>query len=548
MLDLWLEASRFAAEQGISLVLPKMVSPSQLYGIEIEFYAHELASVVVWIGFLQWKHEHGVLEDREPVLQKLDNIQHADAILRYRPVDPVIPSANAVIPSAAEGSASSLAHHAPGAPSFAPQQLSPPPTNSGAQRVGDAPEAHPPLSGTSKAPPVSSRLTPSLPAVILSAAESSASRPHPHAAPPKPKPYEPEWPPADFIIGNPPFLGGKFLRRELGDTRVNDLFRVYAGRVPAEADLVTYWFEKARALVEARKVKRVGLLATQGIRGGANRLVLQRIQNSGSIFWAHSDRPWVLDGASVRISMIAFDGGEDSSRTLNGEAVGSIHPNLSSDTNVGTAVVLRENAGICFMGTTKVGPFDLSREEADRMLRAPLNPNGRPNSDVVKPWVNALDITRRSRGMYIIDFGTSMTEAEAALYEWPFEYVRTHVKPDREKNRREGKGASLVAAWRNYPCYATCSAKQESFYRHATRSEASHIHVDYPRRYSRFTGPTLLPVSDDYFFGLLNSRIHEVWTLKNTSWHGVGHVSNICSRNLFPDLPLPLASGQRAAG
>ena len=83
MLDLWLEAQRFAAEQNISIVLPKMVSPAQLYGIETEFYAHELASIVVWIGFLQWKYEHGVAEDREPILEKLSNIEHADAILRY---------------------------------------------------------------------------------------------------------------------------------------------------------------------------------------------------------------------------------------------------------------------------------------------------------------------------------------------------------------------------------------------------------------------------------------------------------------------------------
>jgi len=83
MLDLWLDATRFAAEQGISIVVSKMVSPTQLFGIETEFYAHELASVVVWIGFLQWKHEHAIREDREPILEKLANIEHADAILRY---------------------------------------------------------------------------------------------------------------------------------------------------------------------------------------------------------------------------------------------------------------------------------------------------------------------------------------------------------------------------------------------------------------------------------------------------------------------------------
>src|SRR5207249_1821473 len=64
-------------------------------------------------------------------------------------------------------------------------------------------------------------------------------------------PAEPDWPDADVIVGNPPFLGGKFLRRELGDPYVDALFRVYGGRVPHEADFVTYWHEKARAMVEA---------------------------------------------------------------------------------------------------------------------------------------------------------------------------------------------------------------------------------------------------------------------------------------------------------
>jgi hypothetical protein len=54
---------------------------------------------------------------------------------------------------------------------------------------------------------------------------------------------------------------------------------------------VTYWFEKARAQIEARRAGRAGLIATQGIRGGANRRVLERLKQSGEIFWAYSDRP-----------------------------------------------------------------------------------------------------------------------------------------------------------------------------------------------------------------------------------------------------------------
>ena len=105
---------------------------------------------------------------------------------------------------------------------------------------------------------------------------------------------EPEWPDAEFIVGNPPFLGNKLLRGNLGDEYIDTLFRLYDGRVPGEADFVCYWFEKARAKIESGRCSRAGLLATQGIRGGANRRVLERIKQTGDIFMAHSDRAWVL--------------------------------------------------------------------------------------------------------------------------------------------------------------------------------------------------------------------------------------------------------------
>ena len=124
-------------------------------------------------------------------------------------------------------------------------------------------------------------------------------------------PKEAAWPEfrADHevvVVGNPPFLGGKIMRRELGDDYVTSLLACYSGRVPAEADLCCYWFEKTRALIEAGKIRRAGLLATQGIRGGANREVLKRIKESGEIFFAVSDRDWILDGANVHISMVGF--------------------------------------------------------------------------------------------------------------------------------------------------------------------------------------------------------------------------------------------------
>src|SRR5262249_19184999 len=143
-------------------------------------------------------------------------------------------------------------------------------------------------------------------------------------------PREPEWPEADFIIGNPPFLGGKLLRTRLGDAYVNALFRLWGEQVRPEADLCCYGFEKARALIEAGKAKRAGLLATQGIRGGANRETLARVKQTGGIFFAVSDRDWILDGANVHISMVGFDNGTETNRTLDGQPVVTINVNLTA--------------------------------------------------------------------------------------------------------------------------------------------------------------------------------------------------------------------------
>ena len=175
------------------------------------------------------------------------------------------------------------------------------------------------------------------------------------------------------------------MRAELGDKYVKDLRELYAGRVPGGADLVCYWFEKARAQIEAGKAKRVGLLATQGIRGGSNRKVLDRIKETGDIFWAYSDRNWVLDGATVHVSMVGFDNGSEKQRELDEGPVMIINADLSSQANLTSAKTLQENAGLSFIGTQKTGPFDLTDEQAIEMGDAKGNPNGRPNSDVIKP-------------------------------------------------------------------------------------------------------------------------------------------------------------------
>ena len=117
---------------------------------------------------------------------------------------------------------------------------------------------------------------------------------------------EAQWPEADVIVGNPPFLGDKKMRREFADDYVATLRNCYKGRVPGGADLVCYWFDKARAQIEKGKAKAAGLVSTNSIRGGANRMVLDNICKAMPIFEAWSDEDWFDNGAAVRVSLVCF--------------------------------------------------------------------------------------------------------------------------------------------------------------------------------------------------------------------------------------------------
>jgi type II restriction/modification system DNA methylase subunit YeeA len=248
-----------------------------------------------------------------------------------------------------------------------------------------------------------------------------------------------EWPGADVVVGNPPFLGGKRMRTELGDAYVDRLFATFQGRVPAEADLVAYWFVKAWESISDGRLRRAGLVGTNSMRGGANRRIIDRIVKDGAIFDAWDDQRWVIKSVAVRVSLVCFGKHIDGQQArLNGNPVERIGSNLTaSRSDLTQAKPLSENKGVAFMGDTKGGAFDVPGELARQWLQLPLNPNGRPKSDVVRPWMNGMDVTRRPADKWIIDFGWEMTGHEAALYEGPFSFCLAHVKPERDKNRRE---------------------------------------------------------------------------------------------------------------
>jgi hypothetical protein len=322
---------------------------------------------------------------------------------------------------------------------------------------------------------------------------------------------ESDWPTCDAIVGNPPFLG---------DNYVVALRKVYEGRVPGGADLVTYWFEKARAHIEAGKAKRAGLVATNSIRQKRNRPVLERIQSSGAVYTAWSDEAWVNAGASVRVSLVAFNGDLEADPVhLDGQQVEAIHADLTAGGESGTDLTragpLPENANRSFFGLCLAGAFDVPGETARQWLSLP-NPNGRPNSDVVRPLSNGNDVLKGNKDGWVIDFGPIMGEPEASLYEVPFEHVLERIKPARLNNNRASRAKYW---WRHGEARPGLRIALNGLSRFIATVETSkhRIFFGLPVTVAPEHKLVVIPDESDVTFGLLSSRIHVIWALAQGS-------------------------------
>lgn len=351
---------------------------------------------------------------------------------------------------------------------------------------------------------------------------------------------EAEWPEADVVIGNPPFLGGKLMRSVLGNDYTEWLFATFAGRVPAEADLVVYWFAKTWEALADGEARRAGLVATNSIRGGANRRVLDVLTRSGVIFDAWDDEPWILDGAAVRVSLICFGADKAPGEVrLDGAPVSRIYSDLTgAHLDLTAARRLRKNRGVAFMGDTKGGAFDISGDLAREWLQLPLNPNGRPNSDVLRPWMNGMDLTRHPSGRWIIDFGWEMSEREVALYEAPYAHIFQHVRPVRLQNRRE---AYAVHWWRHVEPRPGLWRALAQLTRYITTPRVAKHRVFAWVDKSVMPDCQLIIIArdDNVGFGILESRFHEAWALGLCTWLGVGNDPRYTPTTTFETFPFP---------
>ena len=352
---------------------------------------------------------------------------------------------------------------------------------------------------------------------------------------------EAAWPVADVVVGNPPFLGVSRKRGELGESYTHALDAVYAPRVPGAADLVCYWFERSRAQMASGALRSAGLVSTNSIRGGANRKVLEAIVAQTQIFDAWSDEPWVNEGAAVRVSLVCFGVGE--ALRLNGEVVPQIYADMTAPAtagdslNLSKAQALASNRSASFQGASKKAKFEIDAALAHQWLREP-NPHGRPNSDVLKPWANGFELSRRPQQQWIVDFGLEIPEGDAALYAAPFGHVTAFVKPEREKNNRE---AYRKYWWRFAEPRRGLRAAIKPLHRYiATIAHAKHrFFVWLPITTSPDQALITIARADDTTLGLLHSRIHELWSLRMGTWLGVGNDPRYTPTTCFETFPFP---------
>ena len=369
-----------------------------------------------------------------------------------------------------------------------------------------------------------------------------------------------EWPKADFIVGNPPFVGDKTMRNALGDTYVEALRKAYKGRVPDSADLVMYWWEKAAELVRLSQVESFGFITTNSITQNFNRRLIQRHIDSNpslSLIFAIADHPWVdnAHGAAVRIAMSVARVGkipgrlsivkseeatddDDAHNVQMIEVIGSINADFTIGADVAGALILKANLSISSNGMMLAGSgFIITKDQAEKLgLGTKLGVGNH-----IRSYRNGRDLTSRPRGVYVIDlFGLIESEIVAKFPEI-YQHILTHVKPERDKSRDKGFRERWFVFGRTRGDLRNALIGLRRYI--ATPETAKH-------RIFQFLDMDIMPdhklicfgFDDAFHLGILSSKIHVLWSLSAGSWLGVGNDSVYASSRCFQTFPFPEAT------
>jgi hypothetical protein len=481
------------------------VNPSQFLGIEINPRAAAIADLVIWIGYLQWHFRRfGDLPPIEPVLREYKNIECRDAVLAYDGME--------------------LLYDDEGNPIT--------------RWDGISFSSHP-VTGK-KVPDETKRVQ-----------EKSYIQPRKGV-----------WPNADYIIGNPPFIGKINMRDLLGDGYVKSLRKVYK-EIPDSADYVMYWWHQSAELLKNRTVNRFGLISTNSLRQIYNRKVIQphidTKNNKGnvSIIFAVPDHPWVetSDGAAVRIAMTVAtlgamkgkratvhqesysddDSGE--AQLIFNEMYGIIQADLSVGVPILDALPLKSNILLANTGLTQGSRgFILDKSERDKIVAA----NSR-SQELLFIILNGRDITERNRNLFTIDtFGWSQEDLLNHVPEI-YQHLFDNVYPDRQVNpdpklrkfwwlaRRSNEKLRNAISRLNRYVATSLTAKHRVFVFIETgiRSEIS---------------IAIIASEDAYHLGVLSSRVHVTWSLAAGGRLGVGNDPRYNNSVCFDPFPFPDAT------
>jgi len=372
-----------------------------------------------------------------------------------------------------------------------------------------------------------------------------------------------EWPAADFIVGNPPFLGATWLRAEFGDGYAETLRKTYPD-VPESADFVMYWWHKAAELIRAGKGERFGFITTKTLRQSFNRRIVESQLSSPpgmSLLFAIPNHPWVdtVDGAAVRIAMTVGSAGhhhglladviaeqpleDGSAKVTFREQQGDIQADLTIGANVSGVASLRANEGLACPGVKLHGSgFIVTPEEARSLGLGTIG--GLEN--YIRPYRNGRDLTDSPRGVMVIDlFGLSAEEVRSrfpAVYQW----VLTRVKPERDSNNR----ATYRDNWWVF-------GEPRRDFRPALRGLRRYIATTETskHRFLQFLGADILPdnmliaiaLDDAFYLGVLSSRIHVVYVLAAGGRLGVGNDPRYNKSRCFDPFPFPACDEQAKA-
>ena len=479
------------------------VSPQQLLGLEVNARAANIAELVLWIGYLQWHFRtRGSVMPPEPVIRNFKNIECRDAVLAWDDTEPML------------------------------DEQGKPVTRWDGR--------------TTKEHPVTGEDVP----------DETAQEPVLRYV----NPRQATWPEADFVVGNPPFVGNKRMRLALGDGYVESLRDAHS-EVSATSDLVMYWWNKAAQMLRQREIRRFGFVTTNSISQTSNRRTLQTHlgeKNPISLVYAIPDHPWIdsSDGADVRIALTVAVAGVSRGtlsqvtyeQVAESEEIavklvskkGRIHENLRIGADVASTERLKANEVLSFQGPILVGEgFRIAPEELEKLG---LDRKSLPS--VVRKYVIGRDIVQSQEERYVVDFyGLSSDEARVH-YPQLFQKIVNEVKPHRDANKDNGFRERWWLWGRPRPNLREAVIGLTRFIVTIETSKFKPF-LFLPAEICPDHKLYVVASDDAYLLGVLSSRIHAVWALNAGGRLGVGNDPTWTNSTCFLPFPFPIPTEEQ---